>query len=42
LYYRFLQNKLDANRKEGLLVFNNFFFNKLADDDMMHGKVAFE
>jgi hypothetical protein len=23
-------------------VFNNFFFNKLANDDMMHGKVSFE
>jgi hypothetical protein len=40
----FLQSKLDAKNKEKVyFVFcNSFFFSKLANDDMTHGKFAFE
>jgi sentrin-specific protease 7 len=36
-----LQSKLTAKDKERFYFFNSFFFSKLADDDMMHGKAAF-
>ncbi|KAH9557399.1 hypothetical protein CY35_07G083200 [Sphagnum magellanicum] len=40
-YIKFLQSKLTAKDKERFYFFNSFFFSKLADDDMMHGKAAF-